>query len=186
SYGLDDGVSTLVASASTIEELRSAEARLGRLYWGLYASRLVPPDLGFPGRRPRGGDPVNTALDFLYALLRGVSHAALRVAGLNPYIGFMHHERSGRPSLTLDFMEAFRWAVERLLARLLARGFRPSMAEGLLDHESRSVLASAWAEALHSKLPRSGETLEEAIRRSAWGLARSLREGSPWRPRLGV
>jgi CRISPR-associated protein Cas1 len=185
-YELERMASTLLPAASSVDELRSAEARLGRFYWGVYAARLLPGDSGFPGRRPRGGDPFNAALDYLYAILRASCHAALRVAGLNPYIGFMHSEKSGRPSLTLDFMEVYRWRAEQLLARLARRGFRPAAEEGLLDHESRAVLAREWASTAKSRLPRSRHTLERAIVESAWGLARALRGGGPWRPVLGV
>jgi len=186
SYRLEAEARELIGGASTIEELRVAEARLGRLYWALYQSRLLPGDSGFEARRPRGGDPFNSALDYLYAMLRAVCHSALRVAGLNPYVGFMHSEKSGRPSLTLDFMEAFRWRAEQLLARLARRGFRPEVSEGLLVHESRAVLSSEWSRVLRSPLPRSRKTLWEAIRDAAWELASSLRRGSEWRPVLGV
>ncbi|MEB2835655.1 MAG: CRISPR-associated endonuclease Cas1 [Desulfurococcales archaeon] len=186
SYELEARARALVGAASSLEELRGAEAALGRAYWGLYAGHLLPRGLGFTGRRPRGGDPVNSSLDYLYAILRGYCHSALRIAGLNPYVGFMHSERSGRPSLTLDFMEVFRWRVEEALARLVARGFRPVVEEGLLDRESRAVLASEWARLSEARLPRSKRTLREAIVAAAWGLASSLRRGAAWEPELGV
>ena len=186
SYRLEAEAVKGVRGARSLEELRSVEARLGREYWRLYAERVLPGGLGFQGRRPRGGDPVNSALDYLYALLRAAGHTALKVAGLNPYIGFMHVEKSGRPSLTLDFMEVYRWRMEMLLASLARRGFTPAVEEGLLDHGSRDVLAKAWGKALESTLPAARETLHQAIVKSAWGLASALREGAEWRPLLGV
>jgi CRISPR-associated protein Cas1 len=185
SYELESRARSETRLASSIDELRSVEARLGRMYWSLY-QRLLPPGIPFPGRKPRGGDPINSSLDYLYAILRAKCHAALRIAGLNPYIGFMHSEKSGRPSLTLDFMEVYRWRPEQLLARMLSRGFTPMLEEGLLDHESRAVLASEWARASEAGLPASRKTLWDTIISAAWELASSLRRGSEWIPPLGV
>jgi len=44
---------------------------------------------------------------------------ALSVAGLEPYAGFLHTDRSGRPSLVFDLIEEFRQpVVDRLVVRL--------------------------------------------------------------------
>ena len=170
--------------AGGLDELREVEAHAGRVYWDAARRYLVPPELGFPGRRPRGGDPVNAALDYLYGVLRAEAHKALAYAGLNPYMGFMHAERSGRPSLTLDFMEPYRWAFEKLLYTLLARGHWPVLADGALDRDYRALLASRAAELLDSKPPGFKAPLSHAIQRDAWALAKALREGGEWRPSM--
>ena len=170
--------------ADSIDGLREVEAHAGRVYWDAVRRHVVPPELGFPGRRPRGGDPVNAALDYLYGILRAEAHKALTYAGLNPYMGFMHVERSGRPSLTLDFMEPYRWAFEKLLYTLLARGHRPALVDGALDREYRRLLASRAAEALEDRQPGFRVTLSQAIQRDAWALAKALREGGEWRPTM--
>jgi CRISPR-associated protein Cas1 len=58
-------------------------------------------------RRPPQ-DPVNAMLSFAYALLvRDLTVAAL-AAGFDPFLGFYHKPRYGRPSLALDLAEEFR------------------------------------------------------------------------------
>ncbi len=59
-------------------------------------------------RRRPPPDPVNAMLSFAYALLaKDCTIAALSV-GFDPYIGFYHQPRHGRPALALDLMEEFR------------------------------------------------------------------------------
>jgi CRISPR-associated exonuclease Cas4/CRISPR-associated protein Cas1 len=58
-------------------------------------------------RRPPT-DPVNACLSLAYALLMRTFIAALAVAGFDPWKGFYHTERPGRPALALDLVEPFR------------------------------------------------------------------------------
>lgn len=63
----------------------------------------------FPGRNKRPPrDPVNALLSMAYSMLAkeltGVCHAV----GLDPFLGFLHQPRYGRPALALDLMEEFR------------------------------------------------------------------------------
>ncbi len=53
-------------------------------------------------------DPVNAMLSFGYAILAKDCTVALMAAGLDPYWGFYHEPRHGRPALALDLMEEFR------------------------------------------------------------------------------
>ena len=63
----------------------------------------------FAGRKRRPPtDPVNALLSLSYSLLaKDCAIAALGV-GLDPYVGFYHQPRFGRPALALDLMEEFR------------------------------------------------------------------------------
>ena len=58
-------------------------------------------------RRPPT-DPVNAMLSLAYALLTRVFTTAISSTGLDPYLGFYHRPRHGRPALALDLMEPFR------------------------------------------------------------------------------
>jgi CRISPR-associated protein Cas1 len=57
-------------------------------------------------RPPR--DPVNALLSFAYALLLKDCFSALCAVGFDPYHGFYHAGRHGKPSLALDMLEEFR------------------------------------------------------------------------------
>ncbi len=58
-------------------------------------------------RRPPT-DPVNALLSFGYALLTRTWVVVLSATGFDPYRGFYHQPRYGRPALALDMMEPFR------------------------------------------------------------------------------
>ena len=61
-------------------------------------------------------DNINCILSYGYALLRHEVEKDILICGLDPYIGFMHSELSGKPSLSLDIMEEFRpYLVDRLV-----------------------------------------------------------------------
>jgi CRISP-associated protein Cas1 len=58
-------------------------------------------------RRPPA-DPVNALLSFTYSLLAKDLTIIGHSVGLDPFIGFFHQPRFGRPALALDLMEEFR------------------------------------------------------------------------------
>ena len=58
-------------------------------------------------RRPPA-DPVNALLSLAYSLLAKDCTLAALAAGFDPYVGFYHQPRFGRPALALDLMEEFR------------------------------------------------------------------------------
>ena len=58
-------------------------------------------------RRPPT-DPVNALLSFGYAMLTRTWVVVLSATGFDPYRGFYHQPRYGRPALALDMMEPFR------------------------------------------------------------------------------
>ncbi len=86
------------------------EGMAAKRYFAGFA-KLLKEERGFRfegrNRRPPT-DPVNATLSFLYAMLaREVTVAAL-ACGLDPYLGFLHQPRYGRPALALDLAEEFR------------------------------------------------------------------------------
>ncbi len=69
--------------------------------------RVAAFDFTKRSRRPPS-DPVNALLSFAYALLVRACHVQLVAVGLDPYRGFYHQPRYGRPAQALDLMEPFR------------------------------------------------------------------------------
>lgn len=112
---------------ATVDELRpqllSREGRAAQAYWGALA-QLLPAELNWPGREQRGAtDPVNSALNYGYGILYTQVERALLVAGLDPYGGYVHVDRPGKPSLVLDLIEEFRQpVVDRTVIGLLNKG----------------------------------------------------------------
>ena len=108
-----------------LDRLRGAEGSGGATYFGVFSSLLKQQraDFGFAGRSRRPPrDLINCLLSFLYALVRHDCIAALTSVGLDPFVGFLHADRSNRPSLALDLMEEFRpWLADRLAVTLVNR-----------------------------------------------------------------
>jgi len=93
------------------QELMGLEGLGARRYWRA-VRQILPDKYGFTGRTGRGAtDPVNCALNYSYGILYGQVERSLVLAGLDPFAGFLHVDRPGKPSLTLDFIEEFRPVV---------------------------------------------------------------------------
>ena len=69
--------------------------------------RIGAFDMHGRNRRPPT-DPINALLSFGYAMLTRTFVVALSAVGFDPYRGFFHKPRFGRPALALDMMEPFR------------------------------------------------------------------------------
>lgn len=109
-----------LGSASALTEVLGIEGHAARDYFqGL---ELLAPG-AMPGRTRRPPqDPVNCLLSFGYGMLRVAVHGALEQVGLDPYLGYLHGIRSGKPALALDLMEEFRpLLVDRLVLTLVNR-----------------------------------------------------------------
>jgi len=151
-----------LAKADTPHKVLEAEAAAAEAYWAAYGEVT-----GFPGREQEGGDPINAGLNYGYGVLKTLCFKSLLLAGLDPYVGFLHVDKSGRPSLVLDFMEQWRPRVDAVVARM---GERLEVKEGLLTHSSRLALAAAVLEEFTAaKRPVAAE-----IHREARGLAKTL------------
>ncbi len=102
--------------ATEVDTLLGLEGQGAALYFGEFGRFLKaqPPGRGFDftarNRRPPR-DPVNALLSFAYALLAKDCFAAVCAVGFDPYRGFYHTGRHGRPSLALDLMEEFRAVI---------------------------------------------------------------------------
>ncbi len=103
-----------VDSAAGLEQLLGMEGTAARYYFGNFARMLKTGDdddtaFDFTARNRRPPrDPVNAMLSFLYAMLTKDLLATIVGVGLDPYLGFYHQPRYGRPALALDLMEEFR------------------------------------------------------------------------------
>jgi CRISPR-associated protein Cas1 len=64
-------------------------------------------DFSERNRRPPR-DPVNALLSLAYSMLAREWAVVLHTVGFDPYLGFYHQPRYGRPALALDLMEEFR------------------------------------------------------------------------------
>ncbi len=159
--------------------LLNLEGRAANAYWQAFG--LLLNDQPWPGRRHRGAtDPVNAALNYGYGILYGVVERACLLAGLDPYAGYLHTDRPGKPSLVLDLIEEFRSvAVDRTVLAFFNRGRTVRQDHrGLLDRASRKALAEAVLETL-ARPHRYGDErlrLESIIQHQARRVATYVRQ----------
>lgn len=126
-------IATSAVNAKTVEELLGLEGAAARIYFGAF-DRMLKGDLPggaytFEGRRRRPPpDPVNALLSFVYALLAKDLTITAWGVGFDPYLGFYHRPRFGRPALALDLMEEFRPLIaESVVVQVINNGeVRPS------------------------------------------------------------
>lgn len=69
----------------------------------------------FGNRDPKGKDIFNIALNYGYGVFYSQIERSCILAGLDPYLGFIHSDRYGKPSLTLDLIEPFRPIVDKAI-----------------------------------------------------------------------
>ena len=97
--------------ADEMDILRGVEGKAAVVYFSVFPCLILQnKDVFYFKERVRrpATDPVNAMLSFSYTLLSNDCAAALRSVGLDPYVGFMHAERPGRKSLSLDLVEELR------------------------------------------------------------------------------
>lgn len=106
-------LATSALAAETLDSLLGIEGSAARIYFAHFAGMLKQDghgggfDLDGRNRRPPR-DPVNALLSYAYALLAKDFTVTLLTVGLDPYVGYYHQPRHGRPALALDLMEEFR------------------------------------------------------------------------------
>ena len=100
-------------AANSLETLLGIEGTAARRYFSEFSGMLKEAEPGARfdfdcrNRRPPR-DPVNAMLSLLYSMLAREWTVTLHSVGLDPYLGFYHQPRYGRPALALDMMEEFR------------------------------------------------------------------------------
>ena len=172
-----------------VEEVRGKflmyESQAGRLYWE-GVKILSDGKFEFEVREKRGArDSFNVALNYGYGILRGVVTGALQTAGLDPYAGFLHTDRSGRPSLVLDAMEEFRQpVVDRAVISLFDLGVKVGVDGNGLDDDGKKAVRDRVYERLESKCVFRGRrwSMEGIVQRQARSLAVFLRGDGRYRP----
>lgn len=119
SLGVMKAMAERAEKAENLESLLGIEGNAARVYFEEFAGMIKPGDeaepsasgfsFDFEGRNRRPPrDPVNALLSLAYSMLAKDLTIACYAVGFDPYMGFYHQLRHGRPALALDLMEPFR------------------------------------------------------------------------------
>lgn len=134
---------------------------------------------------------MNAMLSLGYALLTQELFGLVAARGFDPYLGFYHDVRYGRPSLALDLVEEFRVpVVDRLVIALVnrrvfgERDFEPGEEGGIvLTAEGLRRYVAAYEERVRSAGPAAaGGSWREAFRVQVDRMVRAVRWDQPYEP----
>lgn len=140
---------------NSAESLRGIEGNCAKWYFDVFDELILKQkdDFFFYERNRRPPlDNMNSILSFLYSLLAHEVESALESVGLDPYVGFFHTDRPGRPSLALDLMEELRpFLADRLALNLVnlhqvqSSEFMKKENGGVfITDEGRKTILSGW------------------------------------------
>jgi len=100
--------------------LRGFEGTAGRVYFQVLSSSLNER-YQFEGRSFRPAkDPFNAFLNYAYGVLYSRVEKVLIVAGIDPYIGFMHRDDYNTKSMVFDFIEPYRIYADEVVFKLFS------------------------------------------------------------------
>jgi CRISPR-associated protein Cas1 len=132
--------------AESFEGLLGVEGAAAELYFSRLGSLLKTDDqkLSFEGRNRRPPrDPVNAVLSYLYGILAKECFVTLLAVGFEPYLGFYHQPRYGRPALALDLMEEFRPLIADSTALSLFNNKELAVKDFVITEEGVMLSSSA-------------------------------------------
>jgi len=173
-HGQDDQLERLVKyladnlkrleRSNDVDQMRGIEGDSAASYFACF-NNLIVEDLResfpFSGRTKRPPlDRVNALLSFAYTLLTHEIASALQGVGIDPYVGFLHTDRSGRVSLALDMLEEYRaWWCDRFVLTLINRKqispddfIEESSSAIRLTDDARKMVLTAWQDKKQEEL----------------------------------
>jgi CRISPR-associated protein Cas1 len=165
-----------IRSSDSIDNLRGIEGELASRYFSVFDELIINQKTDFTfqvrNRRPPV-DYVNALLSFTYTILTNDCANALESVGLDPYVGFMHRDRPGRKSLSLDLVEEFRgimadrFVLTLINTKVIRKEHFDVQKDGavLLNDAGRKQFFTAWQS--HKKEQLTHPYLKEKME---WGM----------------
>ena len=144
-----------IQASQSKDQLRGYEGEAASIYFGVFDQLILQQkrDFAFHGRNKRPPlDPVNALLSFVYTLLTHTITSALETVGLDPYVGYLHTDRPGRASLSLDLIEelravlADRFVLSLINKKMVSKKNFSKKENGavLMDDEARRKVLTEW------------------------------------------
>ena len=167
---LEKKIYILQKMKGSLEEKRNSimpiEGMAGKEYFG--ALNYVMPDrFKFKGRsRSPAKDEFNCLLNYGYGVLYSMVEKGCILAGLDPYIGFIHTDNYNKKSLVFDIIEMFRILVDKTVIylfskRKIKKEYFDQIKNGLsLNQEGKAVLITALNEILEKKVRYRGRNIK--------------------------
>lgn len=158
--------------SGTISECRGTimgiEGSGGRIYFDALSS-LMPDRFKFNGRsRNPAKDEFNALLNYSYGVLYSLVEKACIIAGLDPYVGFIHTDHYNKKSLVFDLIENYRiWADEVVINMFASRKVKvehfDKIPNGLiLNKEGKAVLLTDFNALMDESIRYKGRNIKKS------------------------
>ena len=166
------------------QDMLGLEGRASRAYFEAL-STIMPEKYRFSGRsRNPAKDEFNALLNYGYGVLYSLVEKACIIAGLDPYVGFLHTDSYNKMSLVFDIIEMFRIYIDETVVYLFTRRmvkdeFFEPLEQGMgLSKDGKAALIEAINKSLDETIPYRGRnvktrnTIQMECHRIANGLIR--------------
>jgi len=161
------------------------EGSAGRAYFDAL-SFIMPDRFKFDGRsRMPAKDEFNCLLNYGYGVLYSMVEKACIIAGLDPYIGFLHTDNYNKKSLVFDLIEMFRILVDSTVVYLFSqrkvkKDYFDEIKNGIsLNKEGKAVLIESLNNTLEKSIRYKGRNIKNRniIQFECHAIANSLIKG---------
>lgn len=170
------------------ETVRGLEGTAGRLYFETI-NYVLPIQYQFSGRSMRPAkDAYNAFLNYGFGVLYSRIEKSLMLAGLDPYVGFLHRDDYNQKSMVFDFIEPYRIMVETTVFRLLSarkvnKAHTDEITNGItLNKDGKELLVTALNGYMESETIRykgRNQTRANALQQDAHTFANGLIGNKP-------
>jgi CRISPR-associated protein Cas1 len=127
----------------------------------------MPEKYKFEGRsRNPARDEFNCMLNYGYGVLYSMVEKACIIAGLDPYVGFMHTDNYNKKSLVFDIIEMYRTFIDETVVYLFSKRkvkkeYFDVIKNGLsLNKEGKAVLIEALNENFEKTMKYGGRNIK--------------------------
>ena len=148
------------------QDMLGLEGKAARAYFEAI-SAVMPEKYRFAGRsRNPAKDEFNALLNYGYGILYSLVEKACIIAGLDPYVGFLHTDSYNKMSLVFDIIEMFRLYIDETVVYLFTRRmvkdeFFEPLEQGLgLSKEGKAALVEAVNRALDESMLYRGRNVK--------------------------
>lgn len=193
---MTDGITQLTSQRKQLEGLKGniderrnrilgIEGNAGRSYWRT-VNYLLPEKYRFTGRsRNPAKDEFNCLLNYAYGVLYGTVERSCVLAGLDPFVGFIHTDNYNKKSLVFDLIESYRiWADETIIGLFAARKVKQNMFDKMeggltLNDDGKAVLMERFADFLAQGIRHRGRNVKrrDSVQLDCHALAARLVKG---------
>lgn len=165
------------------DTIRGLEGTAGRLYFETI-NYVLPEQYRFGGRSMRPAkDAYNAFINYGFGILYSRVEKCLMLAGLDPYVGFLHRDDYNQKSMVFDFIEPYRIFVETAVFRLFSakkvnKAHTDEITNGVtLNKEGKELLVTALNDYMESETIRykgRNQTRANAMQQDAHTFANGL------------